>query len=104
MSAIAPPEATSDRVLLLVVAERLSDVQATQTAIQAQLTTMSSSFVPRGEWVLRNAHVDGMFVSQGREIGDLRSELRSRRLPWPTVVSALVSIAALLVALGVLGS
>lgn len=96
-----PPE--DDRVLLRVVAERLADVQTSQTAIREQLTQQSASFVPRGEWLLRNQHVDGTFSAQGREIGDLRAELRARRLPWPTVVGAIVSVAALLVALGVLG-
>lgn len=95
---------TDDRVLLRVVAERLADVQTSQVAIQNQLTAMGSTFVPRGEWALRNANVDGMFAGQGREIGDLRVELRARRLPWPTVLGAVVSVLALALSLGVIGA
>lgn len=92
-----------DRVTLLLVVERLDDLKTSVSNVQQQLAQQSASFVPRGEWVLRNQHVDGTFASHGREIGDLRAELRARRLPWPTVVGAIVSVAALLVALGVVG-
>lgn len=93
-----------DRVTLLVVAERLDDLKNAVASVQTQLAAQSATFVPRGEWVLRNQHVDGMFTGHGREIGDLRAELRARRLPWPTVVGAIVSVVALLVAMGVIGS
>lgn len=96
------PLPDEDRVTLRVVAERLADVQASQTAIQQQLTQQAVVFVPRGEWVLRNQQVDGTFSAHGREIGDLRAELRSRRLPWPSVVAAIVSCVALAVGLGIL--
>ena len=96
-----PPE--DDRVLLRVVAERLADVQVSQGAIREQLTQQSASFVPRGEWVIRNQPVDSQFTGHGREIGDLRAELRARRLPWPTVVGAIGSLVAIAISLGVVG-
>ena len=93
-----------DRVTLLLVVERLDDLKESVSNVQAQLGLQAASFVPRGEWVLRNQHVDETHRSLGREIGDLRTELRSRRLPWPTVLGAIVSVAALLISMGIIGS
>lgn len=55
--------------------------------------------VTRREWELRNAHVDNKFNEQGREIGQLRTEFRSevgsRRHPWPAVAAAFLAAGAL---------
>lgn len=99
---MSSPLPDDDRVTLRVVAERIGDIQASQKAIQQQLTTQAATFVPRGEWMLRNTQVDEKHSGLGREIGELRSELRSRRLPWPTVVAAIVSCLALAKSLGVI--
>lgn len=49
-------------------------------------------------WEQRNMHVNAMFQSQGREIGELRTRIESfkaqleqRRAPWWAIVSAFAS-------------
>lgn len=51
--------------------------------------------VTRREWELRNTHVDNKFQSQGREIGQLRTEIAARRHPWPAVAAAILAGCAL---------
>lgn len=43
--------------------------------------------------------VNERFEHQGKEIGDLRTEVRSRRVPWPTVGSFALACFALVVTL-----
>lgn len=85
------PSPTGDRGLDLVLA-RLED-------IAADLRDMRANYVPTAVWVQRNAHVDSRLQSIGRELGDLRTEVRSKRVPWPSVASVVISGAALLVVL-----
>lgn len=93
-----------DTATLLVVVERLEDLRTDLGAIRMQLTAQAVTFVPRGEWVQRNESVDERFRALGRELGDLRTEVRSRRLPWTNVLSAVAAGVALLVSLGVIGT
>lgn len=77
-----------------VVIARLDDLRSDFAAIRQQLADQSAALVPRSEWQLRNIHVDETFKSQGREISDLRTELRSRQTPWTAKASAIGSILA----------
>lgn len=84
-----------DAVTLAVVAARLSDLKTQVGEIGTMLTAQRAEFVGRNEWLMRNATVDTRFEGQGREIADLKTELRTRRLPWPTVAAVVVAGAAL---------
>lgn len=91
-----PP--TSNEVLV----ERIDNLVRAVDNMQRTLTDQASKLVPRTEWLLRNDQVDREFKSKGAEIAELRTEVRSTRLPWTTVVTAIASIAALLFSTDVL--
>ncbi|MDM8084757.1 hypothetical protein QUV83_08280 [Cellulomonas cellasea] len=80
---------------LAVVVARLDDLRGDVSRLSDTLTAQRGELVGRGEWMMRNQHVDSVTAGLGREIGDLRGDVRSRRLPWPSVAAAIVSIAAL---------
>lgn len=84
-----------DAVTLAVVGARLSDLKTEMQDVKTMLTAQRTEFVGRNEWLMRNAAVDSTFAGQGREIGDLRTELRARRQPWPAVAAVVVSAVAL---------
>lgn len=106
-----------DEVTLAVVAARLDDVREDIRGMRSDLATHRAELVPRGEWEQRNHHVDARFQDQGREIGQLRTELNAkaaelagdiknvdtkadqRRAPWWAVGSLLVAAIALAVTL-----
>lgn len=92
-----------DRVTLAVVVSRLDDfreeVRDDLRELREAVTNLSRGTVTRTEWELRNTHVDSKFRAQGREIGDLRAELRAKRQPWTAVASSLVAVAALVITL-----
>lgn len=68
-------------------------------ALRSELAAHRADLVPRGEWEQRNRHVDARFQEQGREIANLRTEVRtevqSRRQPWTAVAASVVAIAGL---------
>ena len=64
-------------------------------AVDGLTSTLPTTYVPANLWAQRNQQVDERHRDLGRELGDLRTELRSRRLPWPSVVAVLVAAAAL---------
>ncbi len=84
-----------DVATLAVVVARLDDVRDDLRAVRGDLALAAERSVGRGEWLMRNQAVDQRLADQGREIGDLRAEVRSRRLPWTTVATAVVAIASL---------
>ncbi len=106
-----------DDATLAVVVARLDDLREQQRADTKSLTDSIEALrrllaesrgemVSRDTWETRNAHVDGRFQDQGREIGDLRTthaadvaalrqEIASRRMPWTSVAAALTGVAAL---------
>jgi hypothetical protein len=57
---------------------------------------MPERYVPRGEWSQRNNHVDTHIQTQGREIGQLRAELNSRRAPWWSTWTVALAVMTLL--------
>lgn len=91
--------AEPDAATLQVVVERLNDLRLDVGAVRTQLTAQAVTLVPRGEWVQRNEAVDARFNGQGREISELRTELRSRSIPWTSVLSAVVAFVALVMTL-----
>jgi len=99
-----------DEVTLAVIGARLEDMREDIRSLRADLASHRADLVPRGEWEQRNHHVDGRFQEHGREIANLRTEVRSsiatvkaevdqRRAPWWTVGALVISGAALLLTL-----
>lgn len=86
-----PDESTT----LAVVVSRIDDLREDIAQLRAEATSNRDTLVSRGEWGQRNQHVDTRLNSHGREIGDLRAELRARRLPWPSVLAAVLAAVAL---------
>lgn len=72
--------------------------RAVETLALAQ-TEAARTYVPTAVWSQRNEAVDGRINGLGREIGELRTELRSRRVSWPAVGALAVAAAALLLQL-----
>ena len=100
---------TTEGTLALVV-ERLDDLRremregtaktdAAIDSLRQELQAQRQVYVPRSEWVQRNDRVDERTTGLGREIAQLRAELASKRLPWPSVVAAVCGIASLAVIL-----
>lgn len=65
--------------------------------LRDDLRDMRAGYVPNAVWAQRNQHVDSQLRSVGREVGDLRTEVRAKSVPWPSVVSAVVSLVAIAV-------
>lgn len=80
---------------LAVLVSRVEDLRGDVSAMRADQTAQRSGMVPRTEWEQRNRFVDDTFRGYGREIGDLRTELRARRVPWPSVGAFVVAACAL---------
>lgn len=57
--------------------------------------------VSHREWSQRNEHVNTRLGGLGREVGDLRTELRAKSAPWWSVAAMIV--AAIAVAWNILG-
>lgn len=85
-----------DATALAVVASRLDDVREDIAQLRGDISSFRAGHVTRGEWEQRNQHSDSKFAALGREIGDLRTELNSRRAPWWSVVGAAAAGVALL--------
>lgn len=84
----------SDPVTLAVVASQIGDLREDIRDLRGDISNARDNNVSRGEWVQRNSNVDTRFQNQGREIGELRLELRARRAPWWSVGALLVAAAA----------
>lgn len=87
MTAVEPDQGISTLIL-----QRLDD-------LREDVRELRNGFVPNAVWSQRNEHVDATFRTLGREIGDLRAEVRSKSIPWPMVVSAVCAMAAVVLAL-----
>lgn len=83
---------------LAVVVARLDDLRQDVAGLRNELHASQSENVSRGEWGQRNAHVDTRLDALGREIGDLRTEVRSARAPWWTWATVLCAVAGVLLA------
>lgn len=88
-------QASTLETTLAVLVSRVEDLRGDVAAMRTDQATQRSGMVPRTEWEQRNRHVDETFRTTGREIGDLRTELRSRRTPWPAVASVVLAAVAL---------
>lgn len=89
----------SSDVTMARLGERIENLIRSVAAVQDTLTNQATTFVPRTEWLLRNEAVNREFQSKGAEIAELRTEVRSRRLPWTQVVSTVAALAAVAITL-----
>lgn len=80
-----------DNATLAVVVARLDDLRADMQSMRDEIRKSSENAVSRGEWGQRNQHVDTRLNSLGREVGDLRKDLDSRRAPWWSVWAVTLS-------------
>ena len=87
---------SDDSATLAVVVARLDDLRTDMHAMREEIRKAQQNSVSRGEWALRNEHVDSRFNGHGREIGELRTELASKRLPWPAVAGGIAGIGGLI--------
>lgn len=88
MSAVA---AGDDAATLAVVVSRIDDIREDIAHVRTDVAELRTGFVSRGEWEQRNNYSDSRFASLGREIGDLRTEIRTARAPWWSVAAVLVA-------------
>lgn len=60
--------------------------------IKAALIAQPQTYVTRGEWLLRNEHVNAV-------LSQVKHELNSKRVPWPAVASLGVAVLAIIITL-----
>jgi hypothetical protein len=82
---------SDENATLAVVVARLDDLRADMQSMRDEIRKSSENAVSRGEWGQRNAHVDTRLSSLGREVGDLRKDIDSRRAPWWSVWAVTLS-------------
>jgi hypothetical protein len=66
------------------------------SSVRSLTETLPTTYVATALWVQRNMQVDERNRQLGREIGDLRTEVRSRRVSWSAVLAVAVAGAALI--------
>lgn len=81
------PSDAAIHVLISQVSDMREDVRDLRTDIKG----LADDKVSYREWSQRNNEVNGRFSSQGREIGDLRTEIRAKSAPWWSVGALLVA-------------
>lgn len=82
-------------VAIATLTVTVTALTGTVEGLRSELRQDRLTYVPRGEWEQRNRTVDSNFSHQGREIGQLRSDINSRRAPWWSTVAVVVAAASL---------
>lgn len=88
-----------DAVNIAVLATEVRLLREQVTALSALVREQQQTYVTTLLWEHRNRAVDQVHANLGREIGELRVELRSRRVSWPAVGAFAVAAGALLLQL-----
>lgn len=88
-----------DDITLAVLGTKVDQLSTAVTQLVQDNRERDRYYVPHAVWSQRNESVDRLIAGQGREIGELRTELRSRRVSWPAVAAVAVAGAALLLQL-----
>lgn len=83
---------TELKVALGIIQNSLIDIKDDIMQLRQAQNMNVTTYVTRNEWALRNQTVNDKFSAQGREIGDLRAELRGRRVHWTAIASLLVAV------------
>lgn len=97
----APDERTAspEAVGLARVEALLGYLREDVKGLRSQLAENYAAMVTRNEWVMRNQAVEQRFQDQGREIAQLRTEVKARHHPWPQVATAVVAVGSLAITL-----
>lgn len=82
-------------ISLQVVNTQLAFVREDIQALTKRFDTFNDSKVSHREWAQRNEHVNTRLEGLGREIGELRTEIRAKSAPWWSVGAMICAIAAL---------
>jgi len=77
-------------------AEQTRALKRIEEKVDGLTLALPQTYVPATLWEQRNTHVDFVIAGLGREIGDLRGELRAKRAPWWSVAAVVIAAAALL--------
>lgn len=83
-------EETSIEILATQVSFLREDIRD----LAKKVDESNDSKVSHREWSQRNDHVNTRLGGLGREVGDLRSEIRAKSAPWWSVSALVVSIVA----------
>lgn len=79
------------KTTLAIISARLDDIKQDIVELRDDQRIANRQSVSRNEWEQRNNYSDSKFSSLGREIGDLRTEINSKRAPWWTWVTVLLA-------------
>lgn len=85
----------TDEISLQVLATQIGFLREDIVNLTKRVDEANDSKVSHREWSQRNDHVNTRLGSLGREIGDLRAEIRAKSAPWWSVGAVLVAVAAL---------
>lgn len=88
-----------ERATLDAVMSRLDDIREDMREVRDEVRTTRENFVSTATWQARNSEVNTRLNSLGREIGDLRTEVRAAKAPWWTWVTVLCGVGALIVSI-----
>lgn len=80
---------------LEVLVSQVGDMREDIRDMRNDLKTLGDNKVNYREWIQRNQEVNGRLGSLGREIGDLRTEVRAKAAPWWSVSAVVVAVASL---------
>jgi len=95
------PDEEIDSTSLGILATQIAYLREDISELRSEIRKQGDSKVSHREWSQRNEHVNNRLQSLGREIGDLRTELRAKSAPWWSVTA--VVIAGIALAWNVLG-
>jgi len=87
-----PPDETH---ALGVLISQVSDLRDDIRELRTDLKDLTETKVNYREWSQRNTEVNTRLGALGREIGDLRTEIRAKSAPWWSVGSMIVAALAL---------
>lgn len=88
----------STRIDIAVINTKLDALTASVTELTKQIGLSNESKVSRNEWEQRNNYVDGRLQSLGREISELRIDIKTEktnRPHWTAIVGAVVVVIVL---------
>lgn len=85
---------TENATSIEILATQVSFLREDIRDLAKKVDESNDNKVSHREWSQRNEHVNTRLGGLGREIGDLRIELRAKSAPWWSVGAMLASIIA----------
>lgn len=80
---------------LEVLVSQVGDMREDIREMRKDLKDVADNKVSYREWTQRNNEVNARFGSLGREIGDLRTEIRAKSAPWWSVCAVIIAAGSL---------